>query len=818
VRQFFQDLTYALRLLRRQPGFTAAAVAALALGIGCTTAVFSVIDAVVLRPFPFPDPDRIVMFENTSPAGNTPNASPAKFAHYQRQADVVHDAAAFRTGLANYTGGDIPEQLRAGQVSASYFRLLGAKPIAGRTFAAEEDRPNGPRVAVLSYGWWQRRFGGAARVIGSTISLNGEPYSVIGVTGPGFDDSDLGQSADLWTPLQLDPNSSDQGHYFITAGRLQPGVTLAQAQARLKASVAEFRQRFPDALEKDDGFTVEGLSQVFLSNSKSLLTILLAAVGGVLLIACANVASLLLVRATVRRREMVIRAAIGAGRGRIVSQLMTESIVLAILGGLVGMALGVVGVRWLLSINAAGLPRLGEGANFVHPDWRVFAFTSVVSILVGCLFGAVPAVHASREDLNVVLREGSGASASGRHRTRSALVVLEITLAVTLVIGSGLLIRASMALQAVPTGFDPTNVLTMRMAFTGKQYESAQAVERAIDEGTRRVRALPGVADAGAACCLPLQGGYGLPFKIVGRPLEGGPWHGNADWFTVSPGYFEALRIPLERGRAFSDRDEAGSTPVVIINETMAKQFWKKGDPLHDRLTAGRGIMKELAGEPDREIIGVVGDSHDDGLNQTPQPKIFTPEAQTPDAFNALSMKLSPQAWVIRTRVPPMSLSAAIQGELRQATGLPVSDVRTMDQIVSKSTSRTRFNMLLMTIFAASALTLASIGIYGVMAYAVQQRTREIGVRLALGAEPGAVRDLVMLQGIRLTALGVALGLIGAYAGSRYLSSLLFGVEAHDPAVFVGVPVLLTLVSLAAAWIPARRASNVDPLVALRAM
>jgi predicted permease len=818
MERFLQDIKYSLRMFAQQRAFTFAAVTALALGIGATTAVFSVVDAVLLRPFPFPDPDRIVMFLNTSPRGNGGGASPAKYAHWLRQSDVVQDVAGFRQVVMNYTGGDVPEQLKASQVSAPYFRLLGATTMLGRTFSAEEDAPGGPLVAVLSHGLWTRRFASDPTIVGKTISLSGTPYVVIGVAARTFDPTDLeGEVPDLWTPFQLDPNAIDPAHFFSAVGRVRPGVTLEQAQAKLKQSASAYREKFPET-SKEAGFTVERVQTVYTRNSRTLLTIFLAAVSGVLLIACANVANLLLVRSTVRKREMAIRSAMGADRSRIVRQLLTESALLSVIGGALGLALGLTGIRWLLSINTAGLRRVGEAGASVQLDWRLLAFTVVVSLGTGLLFGLVPAFHAARNDLSGVLREGSGSASGGRsNAVRSSLVVLEIALALTLVIGSGLLIRTSMALRAVAPGFDSNNILTMRMAFTGPRFEPTAAVDRAMRDGIERVRRVPGVVNVSSACCLPLEGGFGLPFKIVGRALDNGPWHGGGDWMTTAPNYFEVFKIGVIRGRTFNDQDTHSSTPVVIINEAMAKQFWKTGDPLNDKLTIARGGMKDFAGEPDRQIIGVVADSRDNGLNQDPQPKMFTPQSQVPDPVNAMNVKITPMAWVIRTSVPPMSVNAAVQEQLRQATGLPVSDVRTMTQIVSRSTSREAFNMLLMTVFAASALALAAIGIYGVMAYVVQQRTREIGVRMALGAEPGNVRSMVVFQGMRLALAGVVIGVVAAYALSKYMSTLLFGVEARDPLVFVGVPALLALVALLATWIPAARASKIDPLGALRA-
>ncbi|PYP61797.1 MAG: hypothetical protein DMD26_16850, partial [Gemmatimonadetes bacterium] len=649
MERFVQDLKYSLRILRQQRAFTVAAVAALALGIGATTAVFSVVNAILLRPFPYPDPDRIVMFMNTSPNGSFPGASPAKFAHWRQQTDVVQNASAFRNVTVNYTGSEVPEQLNSGNVSEAFFRLWGAKTVLGRTFSAEEDRPNGARVAVLSYGWWTRRFASDPAIVGKTILLSGDPYVVIGVLNRDFDPSEFIDPPDVWTDFQIDPNTTNGAHYFNSAARLRPGVTLAQAQAKLHQSASAFSEKFPNALGKNGSFSVEPVQKEFVRNSRSLLVVLLAAVSGVLLIACANVANLLLVRSTVRKREMAIRAAMGAARSRIIRQLITESVLLSLIGGALGLALGLFGIRSLLSINTAGLPRVGENGAAVQLDWRLLAFTAIVSIGTGLLFGVMPALHAAREDLSGTLRDGTGSSGGGRsNRVRSALVVLEVALALTLVIGSGLLIRTSLALRAVAPGFEANNVLTMRMSFTEPRFQTAASVEQAIEAGVERLRTIPGVVSASASCCLPLEGGYGLGFKIVGRPAEQEQSQGGGSWTTVSPGYFEVFKIPVIRGRTFTDRDNAAAPPVVIINEAMAKQYWKTGDPLNDRLAIGRGGMKEFASEPDRQIIGVVADSRDNGLNQEPGPKMFVPQAQIPDLVNALNTRISPMSWVIR--------------------------------------------------------------------------------------------------------------------------------------------------------------------------
>src|SRR5262245_38036506 len=798
--------------------FTGAAIAALALGIGANTAIFSVVSAVLLRPLPYPDPRNVVTFMNTSPQGSGPGASPAKFQHWREQTTVVQDVTAYRSNVMNYTSGSAPEQLRAGQVSASYFRLFGASSVLGRTFSPEEDRPGGERVAVLSYGLWQRRFGGDAQALGKTISLSGDPYVVIGVVGPNFDISEFGPPPELWVPFQLDPNTVDQGHFFQAAGRLKPGISLEQAQARLKLSADDYRQKFPNVLQPNNAFSVERTQDVFVRQARPTLYILSAAVALVLLIACANVANLLLVRATARRREIALRSAIGAGRGRIVRQLLTESVVLSIAGGILGLVLGTLGIKTLLSINTAGLPRIGENGTVVGLDWRVVLFTAVVSIGTGVLFGLIPALQSARADLNASLKDATGRSGSVfRHnKARSLLVVVEVAMALLLLVGSALLIRTLVALRTVQPGYDTTNVLTMRMSLTGDQFTKTAAVERLVKDGLDRLRALPGVESAAATCCVPLEGGYGLPFRISGRPLEKGPFHGGGAWLTLSPGYFDVFKMRVTKGRAFTDRDDSVGPAVVIINETMAKQYWKDKDPVGERIMIGAGVMKELAAEREREIVGVVNDVRDGGLNATPQPHMYVPNAQVPDALNALNVRITPVAWVVRTKGEPYAMSNAIQSELRQTTGLPVSNVRTMDEVVSRSISRQRFNMFLMTVFGASALLLAAIGIYGLMAYSVAQRTQEIGIRMALGAEAGQVRRMILYQGMQLAIAGVLIGVLSALGLTRFITTILFGVQARDPAVFIGIPVALAVVALVAVWLPALRASRVDPITALR--
>lgn len=813
-----QDFQHSLRLFRKSPGFTAAAVAALTLGIGANTAIFSVVNSVLLKPAPFPDPDRLVVFMNTSPQGSGPGASPAKFQHWRAQSSVVENVSAFRTGVVNLTGGAFPEQLQSAQVSADFFKLFGAVTFLGRTFTPQEDLPEGDKVVVLSHAFWTRRFAADPQIAGKTIRLGGDPYVVVGVLAPGFDFRDFGLPPDLFVPFQLDPHPTDQGHYFMAAGRLKPGVTLEQARARLKLSAEEYRRQYPNALGKNQSFSVTPVREALAGNVRSSLLVLEGAVALVLLIACANVANLLLARAVARRREIAIRAALGAGRGRILRQLLTESVLLALGGAAAGSVLGVVGIRALLRVNTAGLPRVGREGSLVALDWRVLLFAILAAGVTGILFGLIPGLQISRPDLSATLKEGGGRGGTGfRHnQARTVLVVTEVALAVVLLIGSALLIRTSLALNAVRPGFDAGNVLIMQASLAGPQLAKSAAAGQLLDAGIERLRGIPGVLGATAGCCVPLEGGYGLPFRVMGRPLTDGPFHGGGNWITVSPGYFEVFKIPVLRGRTFTDRDDAAAPPAVVINQAMATKFWPKSDPMSDKILIGKGVMPQFASEMPRQIIGIVADIHANGLDRDPQPTMYIPQAQVPDAINELNARLTPMKWIVRTRGNPLALSTVLQAQVRQATGLPVTDTRTMDEVISKSTSRQRFNMLLMIVFGSVALFLAAIGIYGLMAYSVQQRTQEIGIRLALGAGTGSVRRMLLIQGMRLALLGVAAGMVAATGLTQLISAFLFGVKAKDPAVFAAAAAVLAAVSLLAVWLPSRRATRIDPVVALR--
>jgi putative ABC transport system permease protein len=816
MESFLQDLKQSIRMFLNSPGFTLTAVLALALGVGANTAIFSLINTVLLKPVNFPDPERIVIFMNVSPQGSGFGASPVKFNFFRSQTDIFQNVSAWTFGVANYKAGDLPEQIQETQASADFFSLYGATTVYGRTYTQDEDRPGGRNVAVLAYGFWQRRFAADPNVIGKTITLSGTPHEVIGVVGPSLK-IEVDQPPDVYVPFRIDPYSTNQGNYFQVAGRLRPGVTLASANEQLRAATEGFRKNYPNSLGPQGTFGVQPLQEVLVSGVRTLLWVLLGAVGFVLLIACANVANLLLARATGRKREIAIRAAMGAGRGRIVRQLLTESVVLSITGGVLGLFLGFAGIRGILSLNPGNIPRVGPQGNAVSMDLRVVLFTLGLSVATGILFGLFPALQASRTDLSSTIKESTGrGGTSFRHnKARSLLVVTETALALILLIGSALLLRTFAALRAVNPGFDSHNVLTLRMSLNEPRFTKTAAVDQLLRQGIERLKSLPGVENAGATCCVPLEGGIGLPFIIVGRPLEGAS-HGGGRYMITTPGYLDVFKIPLLRGRTFTDQDGVGSPPAVIINQAMAKRFWPQGDPLADRLVIGRSLGPAFNDSP-RQIIGIVGDLRDNGLNNDPGPTMYVPQAQISENMNAGVLSLSPLAWVVRTRVEPHSLSTAIQKELSDVSGgLALAPIRTMDEIVSRSTANTDFNTLVLTIFACTALMLAAIGIYGLMAYSVEQRTQEIGIRLALGAESGSVRNMVILQGMRLALIGVVIGVGSAFGLTKLIASLLYGVKARDPLVFIGIPVLLSVVAFLAVWLPARRATRVSPVDALR--
>lgn len=817
TEDLWRDLRYAWRSLRKTPGFTIVAVLVIALGIGVNTAVFSVVNTVLLQSLPYPDPQSLVRLVVFNPQRTFDMASVPDFNLWRQQTGVLREVAGYDSGGAglNLTGGDHPMQVQGVHVTHDYFSLFGAPVIAGRTFTQEEDSPHGGNVVVLSYGLWKQRFGGDAKIVGRTIQLDNTPYLVVGVIGRSFVTDN---PVDLWVPFQFDLNTREMAHFFGASARLQPGVTIEQANAQLKIATDQLRRAIPNSIGPQNSYGVVPLKEWLIGDTRRPLLILVSAVGFVLLIACANVANLLLAKASRRKREFATRAALGAGRWHVVRQLLAESLLLSLSGGLLGLLLGYASVRVLLNVNVGGLPRLGENGTAVALDARVLLFTLGVSVLTGILFGLIPAVGATRSDLVASLNESGSRTGMGLRGVnfRSILVVTEIALALVLVIGSTLLIRTYLKLQAVNPGFDRHNTLTMAMSISGDRFQTSAPVTQIIRQGTERLKTIPGVTEVAVGNGVPLRGAFVMPFDVVGRPKGKAPFTGGAGYYSVSWGYFDAFKIPLLRGRTFTDRDDASSPGVIIINEAMAKQYWPQGDPLRDRLQKAPGAGPAFA-EPPRQIVGIVGNTRDGGPNRDPFPTMYIPLAQMPDGETALNSRVAPLWWVVRTNGDPHALVTQVTSALREATGgLPVAHIRTMEEIDRLIISRQRFNMLLLSFFGASGLLLAAVGIYGLMAFSVEQRTQELGIRMALGAQTSHLRNMVLRQGMVLTLCGVAIGIGAAFGLTRFLASFLFEVKAWDPLAFVLTPLLLSSVALAATWIPALRATRVDPMTALR--
>ena len=815
----WNDVKHSLAMFWKNPGFTMAAVGALALGIGANTAIFSVVNAVLIKPLTYPGADRIVQFQHRSRQGgdmlSANLASIPLFHAYEHQTSVFKDVAAFDFTSPGFNlTGDRPEQLNGIHVSEGYFRLFGAPVILGRTFTKEEDSPHGGKVVVLSYGLWQRRLGGDPGVVGKSLLLGNEPYTILGVIGKDFV-SNL--DADVFLPFQFEPVSKNMNEYFQAAARLKPDATLAQANAQMKLAAAEYYRAFPAPSESDqEVFTVIPLRDSIVGDARRSLTVMLGAVSLVLLIACANVANLLLVRATGRKRELAIRAALGASRGRIIRQLLTESLLLSLAGGLLGLALGFAGVRALMAVSPAGLPRVGENGGAIGVDWMVLGFTLAVSLLTGILFGLFPAFAASRTDLNTSLKESSGRAGTGfrQGKSRAVLVVSEVSLALVLLIGAVLLIRSFIALHDVGPGFDTRNVLTAEMSMTGDKLHTTNGIAELSRAGRERLNQIPGIEISGMTAWLPNQVNDGMWFEILGRPHDKAQF--GSRWMSFSPGYLSTFRIPILRGRDFNENDTLANPLVAIINESLAKECWPNEDPVGQRAILGHGLSPETE-EPARTIVGVVGDTHNNGLSNPPDAMIMVPTAQVVNAYAAAYSDTSAQIWVMKTHGDPHALIPTVMEQLRIASGgFPVAHFRTMDEVMGDATARQRFNVLLLTIFGVVALVLAAIGIYGLMAYSVAQRTQEMGIRMALGADRERIRTLVVWQGMRLAIVGVVVGLGAAFGLTRLMASLLYGVKAIDAAAFVAAPVVLTVVALAAVWLPAARAARADPMQALR--
>ena len=800
-----QDLLYALRRLRKAPGFTAVAVVTLALGIGANSAIFSVVNGVLLRPLPYPESDRLVGMYHVS-EGRRATMSGPNFIDAAHAAHSLESAAATYGASATLTGDGEPSQLEVARVSASLFSVLRVGPALGRTFTADEDTPGKTDVVVLSYALWQGRFGGDPGVIGRRIQLDGVACEVVGVMPPGFS---YPSDRQAWLPIPYDESfvSRQRAAWYLGGiARLKPGVTPEQAAAELETIGRNLARQYPDANE-GVGLTTFPLHEAMVGDIRQSVLFLLGAVGLVLLIACANVANLLLARSAARESELAVRTALGARRGRLVRQLLTESVILSMAGGGLGLLLGVWGAAFLVSLKPQGIPRL----DAVAVDPTVILFTFGIAVVTGLLFGAVPAFQATRGGLSASLKAGGRGAVThrGGARVRGALVVAEMALAVMLLAGAGLLLRSFVRLQSVNPGFDAAQTLSFDVSLPRAGYADPPKQVAFFDQLLPRLRALPGVRASEAVMMLPLTGSsFNISFEIVGRPPVPLALQPSMEVRVATPGYFGAMAIPIARGRGFTDDDTAGQPPVLLLSEAAARTFFPGEDPIGKTINLGwgRGPGRPRAGG---QVVGIVGDVKAASLGDPDEPHVYLPYRQWPDRTMSV---------VVKTTPPPASLVAAVRQEVHAIDpNLPLASVGSLEQIVSASISQQRFYMLLLTTFAGVALVLAAVGIFGVLSYAVSQRTREIGIRMALGAQGSSVIRLIVRQAMLLVACGVAAGLTLGLLLSQTMAKMLFSVTSTDPATYVAVSVTLTVVALFACWLPARRATRVDPIVALRA-
>jgi putative ABC transport system permease protein len=796
-----QDLVYAIRRLWQSPVFSLVAIATLALGIGANSAIFSVIDAVLLRPLPFAEPERLVQLAQTWKGRSTGIYSPQNFLDVAAQAPSFSSLAAIDSDDLTMTGRGDPVRLQGARVSSSFFDLLGVRPVQGRAFTDGENEPGRTKVVVLSHGVWTQRFGADAGVIGQTVQLNREPYAVIGVAPAGFA---YPEGAEVWAPLEYDEvfRTKSRGAWFLRViGRLKPRVPVERARQEVATIADRLAKQYPDA-DEGVGGTAVSLQQATVGDVRRPLLVLLGAVGFVLLIACVNVANLLLARVAARDAEFAVRTALGAGRRRLFRQLLTESVLLGLLGGATGLFLAWVSLDALLALQPQGVPRLAE----VRVDRGVVLFASVLSLVTGLVFGAFPALQMIRRPTAQVLREGGrGLLGSGGARLRGGLVVGQMALAMMLLAGAGLLIRSFSRLSHVDPGFRTEDALSFRISLPQTAYDTDPRRAAFFGELMTRLRALPGVRSVGGVSGLPLGGSsFQLSFEVAGQPPLSAAQQPSMEVRVATPDYFKTMGIPIRKGRGFEAGDIQGSSQVVLLSESAVRRFFPDEDPLGKRITIGWRHEPPAGGE----VVGIVGDIKEQGLARASAPEIYLPSDQLP--FSSMDV-------VLRTAVSPLSLAPTIQAAVhRLDPELPVSRVRTLEDVVARSISEPRFYMLLLGAFAAMALFLAALGIFGVMSYAVVQRSREIGIRVALGALPGDVLRSILREALLLSESGVALGLIGALALSQVLTRLLFDLSPTDPGTLVVMAVLLSAVALLASYLPARRATRVDPLVALR--
>jgi len=805
-----QDLRYGARTLLKNPGFTLIAVITLALGIGANTAIFSVVNAVLLRSLPFHDPDRLVMvWEDASFAGfprNTP--APANYADWKSQNHVFEDMGALVDNSFNLTGDGEPEKIDAYEVTANFFSMLGVKPALGRAFLPGEDTP-GMRGAILSYGLWERRYGARPDVVGKDILLNGEKYAVVGVMPAGF--QFLNPEIGLWVTTAFTPEilANRGSHYLTVVARMKPGVTLQEANADVKTIMRRIARDHPNQAGRLDAFALP-LRDQLAGDSRRPLMVLLVAVGFVLLIACVNIASLSLSRAASRSREIAIRAALGAGRFRIARQLLTESVLLSLAGAAVGLLFAMWSFSFLQRLIPGGLTL----STSLSVDRRVLGFTLLVTLLTGLIFGLAPALQASKIDLNASLKQGgarAGMSAGG-DKLRNVMVVIEVALSLALLIGAGLLIRTFFKMLNQYSGLQPQNVLLMRTQLSRGKYGEEPKRNAFYTQVLDRVKNLPGVVSAGYTTSAPLDWKGGTSgFWIEGRTVEQAVSQGlsyDSNYRQTSADYLKTMGIALRQGRFFNEGDAENSMPVVVINETMARQYWPGENALGKRFKLG----DPQDPIPWVTVVGIAGDVRQMGMDQLVKAEMYFPYQQVKGDFWS-----APRDLVIRASVDPMSLVAAARREINAVDpNQPISNIRTMEDLLDEEIGQRRLGMMLLATFAALALSLASVGIYGVLSYFVVQHTQEIGVRLALGAQRRSILFLVMRKGMTLASAGIALGLFGAFAMTRLMSSLLYEVSAADPVTFAAVAALLSAVAMSACYVPAWRAMRVDPIVALR--
>lgn len=807
-----QDIRFAVRMLIKNRSFTSVAVLTLAVGIGANTVIFSLVNAVLLRQLPYKNPDQLVRIWSSRTDRDKSNFSLPDFIDYRDQNRTLEQISGFSTWSANLVNAGEPERVFGVRSSANIFQTLGVDAEIGRTLLNEDDNSGNPRVVVLSHGFWNRRFGMSADIVGKQLTLNDENYTVAGVLPPGF--AFLGVDADIVVPLvpDADPLRKERGSisFLNVIGRLKEGVTQQQAETDLNAIASQLQQLYPVANASKKGGKLVPLNEELVGNFRLALLVLSAAVGLVLLIACANLANLVLARASTRSREMAIRLALGATRGRLVRQLLTESILLALLGGSLGLLLTQPAMRSIIVLSPASLPRTGE----IDIDARVLLFTLLISMLSGVLFGLMPTLHISRESFTEELKgSGKGSADSGRKNSvRNLLILSEVALSLLLLIGAGLLAKSFLRLQAVSPGFDIKNLLVMRLSLPKAQYSKPEMVTAFYEQLSIRIGHLPGVQSVSATSVLPLSGSnVRINFSILGRPPVSLSERPITQYRMTGPDYFRTMNIPILSGRDFENRDTPHSQPVAIINDSLARRYWPDVSPIGAHIK----IDDNNRGPREVEIIGVVGDVRHTGLHADPAPETYVPIAQIPE--ENVSLLTNNMNWVVRTSTEPLMLADAVRREIQSVNGnVATSNTRSMEQFLSSSLAPSRFNLFLLGIFAIAALILAGSGIYAVISYSVAQRTHELGIRMALGAQKLDVLKLVVGSSLKIVLIGVVLGLIGAYILTRALSNLLYGISVTDPSIFVSMSLLLISIALLASYIPARRAARVDPIIALR--